>query len=368
MSSAPFKCDACSVDRRFDRLAPFPDGNNEKVFAVAWRCPSCDSVALDLCPCGPLVPTEKSCLNCGADYPSSDGDPTCPGCGMPRSETRTFLGLGEIPVEPVAAALHLLEQGLHRRGLGLLNFVVQREPQNAEAWKQKAVFLQSLNYYEASLDPLRHAISAGAEPDLRVSLGVALQETGRFSEAVAAYEELVTVHPNSEWLGVALCNEANALVKLGKDEQAEEQFKAALRAEPTRPTHYFNYHLLLARQRRWKDALTNLELGLSHLSSADPLRVTLLAEKAWVLAELERGDEALAAADETLALSSDNFKARYMRGRALGLLGRLDEARSEIERVLAAQPDNADAQRAMRMLDDALARTRKPRRWWNPFS
>jgi tetratricopeptide (TPR) repeat protein len=369
MSNTPLKCDACSAERQFDRIAPFPDAANEQMFAVAWRCPSCDTVALDLCPCGPLVPTDSSCLSCGAEYPSTDADPVCPGCGMPRSEARTFLGLdGDIPAVPVAAALLLFEQGLHRRGLALLNHTLQHDPQNAEAWREKAVFLQSLGYYTASLEPLRRAIAAGAASELRISLGVALQETGQLPEAVAAYEELVSQCPDSEWLGVALCNEANALAQLGKDEQAEDRFKAALRAEPRRSTHHFNYHLLLARQRRWDDTLGVLQLGLSHLSDEDALRVTLLAEKAWVLAELDRGEESLEAAEAALALSPENLKARYMRGRALASIGRLDDARSEMERVLAAQPDHADARQAVKMLDDALAATRKPRRWWNPFS
>ncbi len=71
------------------------------------------------------------------------------------------------------------------------------------------------------------------------------------------------------------------------------------------------------------------------------------------------GDAALAAADEALALDEKSGGARYLRGRGLALVGRLDEAMAEMTKVLAADPENADAQNAVAMLERAGVRKEK---------
>jgi Flp pilus assembly protein TadD len=53
----------------------------------------------------------------------------------------------------------------------------------------------------------------------------------------------------------------------------------------------------------------------------------------------------------------------YLRGRALGLLGRLEDARHEMNQVLTLDPNNADAQRALNMID-AGDRPKESKRWW----
>jgi hypothetical protein len=45
------------------------------------------------------------------------------------------------------------------------------------------------------------------------------------------------------------------------------------------------------------------------------------------------------------------------------LLGRLEEARDEMNRVLALDPDNADARRALGMIEAACP-PKKGKRWW----
>jgi tetratricopeptide (TPR) repeat protein len=92
-------------------------------------------------------------------------------------------------------------------------------------------------------------------------------------------------------------------------------------------------------------------------------RIQLFEERAFVCAESIRGEEALASADAALALGSNSVRTHYLRGRALALVGRLAEARDEMNHVLGLDPHNADAQRALKMIEDAL-RSEPPRRWW----
>jgi tetratricopeptide (TPR) repeat protein len=92
-------------------------------------------------------------------------------------------------------------------------------------------------------------------------------------------------------------------------------------------------------------------------------RVVLFEEQSLLWAECQRGEEALRSAEAAVALGSTSLRTHYLRGRALALLGRLEESRAEMTTVLALDPDNADALRAVGMIDDALRPT-PPRRWW----
>src|SRR5262249_31424685 len=92
-------------------------------------------------------------------------------------------------------------------------------------------------------------------------------------------------------------------------------------------------------------------------------RIQLLEEQSFLWAECERGEEALSSADAAAALGSNSVRTHYLRGRALALLGRLEEAREEMNQVLTLDPNNADAQRALKMIGEA-SRPQKGKRWW----
>jgi tetratricopeptide (TPR) repeat protein len=96
-------------------------------------------------------------------------------------------------------------------------------------------------------------------------------------------------------------------------------------------------------------------------SAAD--RISLLEEQSFLWAECERGGEALGSADAAAALGSNSIRTQYLRGRALALLGRLEEAREKMNHVLALDPQNADAQRGLTMIDGAL-RSEPGKPWW----
>jgi tetratricopeptide (TPR) repeat protein len=96
-----------------------------------------------------------------------------------------------------------------------------------------------------------------------------------------------------------------------------------------------------------------------------PDRVWLLEEQAFLWAECQRGAEALRSVEAAAALGSDSVRSHYLRGRALALLGRLQEAREGMKLVLALDPQNADAQRALSMIEDALRSA--PHKAWRQF-
>lgn len=91
-------------------------------------------------------------------------------------------------------------------------------------------------------------------------------------------------------------------------------------------------------------------------------RVALFEEQAFLLAEAGDGGASLRSANAAVALGSASVRTLYLRGRALALIGRLEEARTEMQQVLSLDPENVDARRGQQMIDATLAGTR--RKWW----
>jgi tetratricopeptide (TPR) repeat protein len=110
-----------------------------------------------------------------------------------------------------------------------------------------------------------------------------------------------------------------------------------------------------------RSAAEMLDGALARATSAAD-RVRLYEEQSFLWAECERGKEALRSADAAAALGSESIRTHYLRGRALALLGRLREARDEMEHVLTLDPQNADAQRALGMIVGVIGSGRKS--WW----
>ena len=361
MSARPLSCRDCNRECVLDRVGPFPANGDQRTYAVAWRCPQCSRKSLDVCPLGPLVPAESLCLNCGAAYPDDNDDPVCPDCSLPRSRVLAALGVESIPPDAIAAARDAFHRGLIRRGLALLNVALQRDPRLADAWSLKCSFLDSLGYTRAKSAMLEGALAAGGPASLWVSYGYTLQAMDRHADAVAAYRRYLQLMPDGPLAAVACGNQANALARLGDRAAAEQLYRQALALEPERPSHARNYGRFLIDAQRWQEALAVLEAARER-ATTDAVRIALLEDRALVLAEQEKGAESLESIESALTRGSDSLRTHYLHGRALALLGRMEEAREKIRHVLTLDPENADGKRALEMIDSVLVwgRLRRP--------
>ena len=88
MSVQPQFCPDCRRECVFDRMAPYPGKGDERTYGVGWRCPQCFKLSLDVCPVGPLVPSDLVCLYCGTAYPSEVNNSACDVCGLSRRRGR----------------------------------------------------------------------------------------------------------------------------------------------------------------------------------------------------------------------------------------------------------------------------------------
>lgn len=301
---------------------------------------------------------DTTCLNCGTE----GAQPTaCDGCGMSEEAATSFLGISA-QADPVASALTEISNGLARRGLARLNRLLREDPASTKAWRTKADVYQRLGFHDSAVRTLCHAANVTNTPSLLISAGFSLQQLQRHEDAVAVYREFVDQAATSGDAGIAFCNLANSLSNLGRDAEAEEAFGRAIELEPERPTHFFNLYVHLRKGKQWPKAIAVLKRGLPHAADKE-LRVSFLLALSYAHAERDQGPEALAAADEAVALDGGSTGAHYLRGRGLALVGRLEEAMTEMQSVLLADPEHRDAKNAVAMLERAgVGDSKRP--WW----
>lgn len=358
------RCGKCHCDCEY-QLSPRLDVNSEGVYAVAWRCPRCDYSELDVCPIGPLVPKAGLCLNCGSKQEVAAAP--CTACGIGSEKLQGLLDQRGNRADPVQSAQAAFRQGRVRLAELILNDALLHKVDLEATWKLKIGWLSTLGYSEAKVKMLQEALRDEESPSfLVISYGCALQECGRDREAVDVYRRFLERYPGSGDAGIALSNQANSLSNLGELEAASDLYRQAIAIEPTRATHYYNYARCLRRRRQLDEALDTINRSLS-LQAQSGSRETALAlqEKAYILAELEQGQQALDCIDKVFSLGLDSWYSHYIKGWALGLVGRLPEARDEMELALKLDPQNPDAIRGLTMIENVIGKRPNAKgSWW----
>jgi tetratricopeptide (TPR) repeat protein len=157
-----------------------------------------------------------------------------------------------------------------------------------------------LRYWRDSESLFAHALAVTADnPNARVDYGVALEQQGRFPEALAEYREAVRLSSDNLQ---AQYNIGNLLDKMGRPEQARPELLKAVQLDP-------------------ESAASRDALGA-------------------VLVELGRFDEAMSQFTEALRINPNHAGAHFDLGKALLKQGRDAEAVDEFRAALRLDPEN----------------------------
>jgi len=362
VSTQPYRCEACDVETTFVTASKFPENEpKEETFGVTWQCPGCHELSLDLCPIGPVEPVERSCLNCGKER---DPKKPCPDCGMTKNETLTFLRIEDGAARTAEKADAAFEAGLYRHGFAVVNVLLQKNGKDAKLWETKGAHYQMLRLPKAALASYRRAIALAPNPLLEIAIAVAHAEDGAAAEAKAAYDALITRDEGGEARAIAHANRGNLHEAAGDVELAKADYEEAISRDPKRVAHYQNYSRLYTKRKRWDAAAAVVLRGLEAVTGEE--RYPLLVEKARIANEQELAEDALATADELLALAPEHLRGLYHRAWALGLMGRLDEAAEALEKLLDLDPTNKDGKKALDKIDAARRASREAAKkpWW----
>jgi len=190
---------------------------------------------------------------------------------------------------------------------------------------------------QVAFDHLSKAIQLNETiPDLHGGIAEALLRLGRFEEALAHYRRAVALDPHYV---EALYNGGNLLLKLKRFEEALASYERVLALEPGFAEAIHNRGNALYELGRFEEALAYYDRALA----IRPRFAAALSNRGGVLSALKRHEEALETCDQALGIDPANVTALANRGNALFELRRYPEAAAAFERLLAIDADHVYA-------------------------
>jgi tetratricopeptide (TPR) repeat protein len=334
--SAPL-CPHCHSPSRFE--APVPDGP-DFACGLAWRCDACELELLELIPHGPAHPRPGHCLNCDHRL---DARGCCPDCKVEHRQIveRVQQHCGLPPqIEKIE---ELREVGLFRVALNAVHLRLQANPADVEALALCGRLLHGMHRPVAGISFFRRALALEADVDVQIHLGAALADSGSPREAIELYEQILAGQPSLEQRTIVLTNLGGCHSALGDPRRGEGYHRRAIATNPEDLGARWNLFANLHGQGRNGEALEVIDQAML-LSMLEPDELeNMHAYRAELLIRLGRLDDALAAVDASLASDPEQPDRLFLRARILLALGRREQARRALLRVLAHVPGSRAA-------------------------
>ena len=229
-----------------------------------------------------------------------------------------------------------LDAGMPQAAVPIFERVCQLAPNDAAAQANRGLAYLQTNRFAEALGALNRAITL--EPGLfqaHLHRGMALQHLSRPQEALASFTRALELRDDPGTRN----RRALLLDELGRYEEALEDFRLALAANPENPLAHSNCGHGLVRLHCYGEALSYFEKAVAlkpdeaglHYNLADPLKA------------LGRLTEAVAAYDRAIALAPEMTNAHVNRGLVLTHMGRSDEALAAFDLAIALEPDSIAA-------------------------
>ncbi len=225
-----------------------------------------------------------------------------------------------------------------RAALALGNYdqAIRLNPQYAEAYNNRGNLRKSQGQPHAALEDYDRAIALAPLPETHYNRGIVLQQLGRLTEALAAYDMAITLNPHH---ADAHNNRGSVLQSLGRLAEAAQAFDQAIAIRRDYPEAWNNLGNLFKEMKKYAEALGCYR---------ETLRIKPDFADAWAntgitLQKLNRLQEAIASYDKAIELNPAHAEAWFSRGNALKELKQLDEAVASYAHALAIKPDYPEA-------------------------
>ena len=167
-------------------------------------------------------------------------------------------------------------------------------------------------------------------------LGVALNQAGKFSDAIGHFEQALRLKPD---FAEAHNNLGNALFHLGHVQEAIGQYERALQLSPRSVSVHFNLGIALEQAGRAQDAITQYEQALQTKPDYAEAHYNL----GNLLSQQGNPSEAIAQYQQALRLDPHSAQAHYNLGNVLFHLNQSSQAIQQWELAVQAKPDFAEA-------------------------
>lgn len=261
---------------------------------------------------------------------------------MNRRERRAATKSSKTAPKPSAASapgtLHKAGLDHFRAGRHLAAQLCCQQALEADAGHADSLHLLGLLSLHArqhahAIEWITRAIRQDPKPNYIVSLGAALQQLGRYEEALTAFDKVIELTPGDAdmWR-----QRGDILVQLHRHDQALLSYRQTLKLEPDDADALYKSGALLSQFGHYGEAIVHLDRSDELL----PNQIRTLQFRARALFGLKRFEESLTAGRRAYQLDPGDADTCNNMGAALRSLGRDEEALNWFDKALDIQPNS----------------------------
>ena len=247
---------------------------------------------------------------------------------------RSYLRGLEIEPENVellnAMGFSLFQQGKSKEAVVAFEKALSVDPKHWKAHNNMALASIDLGELEMAEAHYRESLAIKPQPAIYNDLGFVLERLGMPEQAAEAFRKALELDPES---ASAQYNLGASLVRSGEFAEAEGHLRTALKKNPNTQT-YTALGIALWQQGRVNEAIANLRAAIE----ADPKNAAPYDTLGTILIQQGKLEEA-ASIYRDLIRNRPSAAAHQELAQVLTRLGRTDEARKEMEKAKALDPN-----------------------------
>jgi len=234
-----------------------------------------------------------------------------------------------------AMGFSLFQQGKSAEAVVAFEKALEVDPKHWKAHNNMALASIDIGELEMAEAHYRESLAIKPQPAIYNDLGFVLERLGMPEQAAHEYRKALKLDPES---ASARYNLGASLVRSGEFAEAERYLRAALEKNPNTQT-YTALGIALWQQGRLDEATANLRAAIE----ADPNNAAPYDALGTILVQQGKLDQA-ASVYRALVRNRPSAAAHKELAQVFTRLGRTDEARKEMERAKALDPNLQSAQ------------------------
>ena len=241
----------------------------------------------------------------------------------------------------ISQAMRFNQLKSFQEAVPLLTRVLENDPENAIALREKGFAISNLGRYEEAIEWYEKSIGTNFNDSLTWTYkGYALSKIRKRREAIRCYDTAISLDSNN---ATAWRNKGYSLEKMHDTDSASKCYQRSLDINPDDP---ITWNLLGWVIRDYYEKLRMFDKALS----LDPNFIHAMINKGWVLSKLGKFQEALNLFERVLAIDKNNQKAWKERGFCLKMI-REQNYKKPYPAKLPAQPPRAPTPENRGILD-----------------
>ena len=205
------------------------------------------------------------------------------------------------------SAISLARLGRHEEAIVKLDEILEHDPENCDAWYNKAVCLMNLCQHSQAITCFDSALKfyRSEEPDeeFLVHLWTAKAATydymGEYQKAIECCDKAIEIDPS--WVG-AIGNKGNALTHLGRYQEAFALYDRALKINPRDFMAWYNKGVCY--RKAFNDYENDLECQQKALE-INPMFYTAYYEKGLIYVQIEEFEKGLICFQKAKSIAPD---------------------------------------------------------------